>query len=577
MTDNSTLPRPQTYKPKERLEGRYHAQDPQDVRWFEKLLDKLENWTGPAESFNGSFTLNSAPHFRPSPAEYSDWRSQTTGNWQRLVEADARLSNNDRASSIRYHLNRAELILELSSHNSTELTEMFQTLQKELPIVPLETSPRLESKGERRRYFATEPIDPAWFERASELVGSIGKHNLSFDGRFRLASTGREFSRPNFEEWRDGVRKHWDDLASIYCWVYSPQTKLMMDVDLLRDLVSLELQARDEEAMLKHLNALEMELKLVKAEENPYRYRRFLRAYKIKRWTSNEKFAEALKAAVEFAFPGRIVSRRVAMPTAYVTVGDTEEDLDPFSSYDLFLQRIASPQEFTKCELVLEGPRGRSLGVLLNRQTKRLTVRTSLERADLDSLTRPFRNAMELTLEEARDEEKEKEEKPKITKVMVATAALSILAALWSGAVAIFTSQRGLTPFRNQYVLEITHPVGESGKAVDVSERNVRIEWRLTKKDLMGDHPDLRSAALIEVVPDANPKEAQTYTGTGGSLVIPFTPGSHYVRVVSQVDPNSAAAVKVTVPKPEDANQTTPAKSTGNGTANRKRAPGASQ
>ncbi len=555
------------YQPKESLEGQYRVQNSQDVSWFKTLLEKLERWAGQPKYYNGSFTLDSAPHFTQSPATYSDWKKETLANWQHLLECNVIFQNPDREFSLRYYANRGELSLTLSSYNSNELTELFHTLEKELQILPFANKVDASSpKGEQRRYFVSQTINAAWFEQASTLIGTIAKDAASFQGRFRTGLSGEESSRHKFEEWRNEVKSRWDDLIWVYCWVYTNEITIRMDIDLLRDLVSMELKAPNEETIQRHLNALEIQLKLVKTGENPYQYRRFLRAFEIKRWTSSEKYAEALKAAVDFAFGGRVPGRRVAMTTAYVAVGDREEDLDPFHDYQTFLQRLARTEDPNlRSQLVLEGPNGRLVGVMLDRKAKRLTIRTSLERSELDNLTLPFRNAMGLSLEESKDEpEKGKEDKPKLTWLMVVTAIFSILAALWSGTVAVFTSQRGLTPFRDQYVIEITHPVGESGKPITVNGQEVRIEWRLTKKDLTGDHLDLRSNASVEVVPDENPRDARTYPGTGGAVVVPFSPGSYWVRVVSDVDRNSAASVKVTVPKPEDEKQTKPTKPPGN-------------
>ena len=552
------------FKPKEGLEGQYRVKDPRDISWFEKLLEKLEAWAGPLKYYDGDFSLGSAPHFRQSPAVYSDWKRETIANWQGILKLNAVFQNDDREFSLRYNASRGELNLTLSSYNSNELSERFQGLEKELPILPFENKVGPGSpKGEQRRYFASEPIDVTWFERASTLINSIAKVANSFQGRFRTLN-GKELLNTNPEQWYHEVKSSWEEVASVYCWAYTSEITLMMQIDLLRDLVTLELQAANEEVIQQHLNAFESELKLVKTGDNPYRYRRFLRAFEIIRWTSSAEFAEALKTAVEVAFPGRVPGRRVAMTTAYVTVGDREEDLYSSLNYQSFLEKLERSENLTRAELVLEGPNGRMLSVLLDRTAKRLTISTSLDRDDVKKLTTPFRNAMELSLEEAKDEpDKEKADKPRLTWLMVVTAIFSILAALWSGAVAVFTSQRGLTAFRDQYVIEITHPVGESGKPVTVNGQEVRIEWRLTKKDLTGDHLDLRSNASVEVVPDENPRDARSYTGTGGAVVVPFTPGSYWIRVVSDVDRNSAASVKLTVPKPDDDKQPKPTKPTG--------------
>jgi hypothetical protein len=319
-----------------------------------------------------------------------------------------------------------------------------------------------------------------------------------------------------------------------------------MTMDLLRDLVSIDLQSASEETIKQELSKLELGLKLVKVKGPLYQYRRFLRSFTIKKWTSNQLYADAVQAAVRAAFPGRVPGRRVAIRTAYVAVGDKSEDVDDFTSYQEFCARISAQADFARSELVLEGPSGTTLGIQVDRKTNLLTLRTSFERDRLDSLTGPFLNALDLTLKDSKDEpDKEKAEGNRISKGMMLTALVSIVGALLSLGGVVLTSQRGLSSLRKQYAIEITYPVSEKGGPVNVSGKDLRIEWRLIERTLTGDHPDLRSKASIVVVPEANPDQLQTYQGSDGAAVIPLTHGSYWVKVVSDVDRNSAAAISV--------------------------------
>ncbi len=549
-------PRSSIPRQKERLEGQYHVERPQDVIWFEKLLELVENWVGPRNYFNGNFSLATAPQFRHSPSEYADWKSQCLSGWKEILDLSTNIQNEARECSVRYDANRADLSVSFSSYDRADLAGPFTLLEEELPIVASKNATAPDSrKSERRRYFASDPISSDWFEQSAALIRSIAEGNVTFQGSFRSAARGEDSSRTDFEVWRKEVKSKWNDLVWVYCWISAREISITMNIDLLRDLVSLDLQSASEETITRDLNRLELALKLNKVQGNPYQYRRFLRSFTIKEWTSNQLYADAVQAAVAHAFPDRVPGQRVAMPTAYVAVGDKSEDLESFTSYEKFCAQISAQAEFARSELVLEGPHGRTLGIQVDRKTKLLTLRTSLERDRLDSLTGPFRNAMDLTLKESEDApEKEKAEGNRISKAIVFTAAVSILGALLSVGGVVLTSQRGLSPLRKQYSLEIIYPASQSGVPVKVVGQDLRIEWKLIEKNLTGDHPDLHSKASVVVVPEADPHQLHTYPGFDGAAVIRLAPGSYWVKVVSDVDPNSEAAINVIAPDSKETN-----------------------
>src|SRR5208283_2711941 len=189
--------------------------------------------------------------------------------------------------------NRADLAISLSSGEAGEIGEYFQVIQKELSILPVKDQVLPESrKAERRRYFAAEPIDKAWFERCVALVKSLPEGKFSFQGRCRLSGhEGEDFSRTNYEAWVLQIASQWDKLTWVYCWLSAPELAITLDIDLLRDLISVDLQSPIEAVVTSTFKTLEAGLNVIQVKGYPYRYR-FLRTFKIERWTTNEAYAD---------------------------------------------------------------------------------------------------------------------------------------------------------------------------------------------------------------------------------------------------------------------------------------------
>lgn len=563
MSLGNPRPVPQSIpKPKARLDGQYHVERPEDVAWFQKLLTIVETWVGQQVYFNGSFSLLTAPQFRSSPTTYLEWKAQCINNWKDILDLTASITGEQRDCAVRCYGSYRDLGVTLSSQDTNELAELFKVLQKELPILPSKNpADSGERASERRRYFAADQIDSEWFDRCTELFHSIPKGKVSFTGRFRTAVLKMEereavhdeedFLRTNYEAWRAEVRSKWNDLLSFSFSISSPDISITTDIDLLRDVVNIQLQSTSELTNRANFEMSVKSLNLKQFRGDPYRYRRFLRRFKIRRWTGNQAFADAVKAAIHTVFPSRVPGQRLAIAKAFVAVGNADEDLEPYGNYEDFYKRIAAGGEFTRSVLILEGPLGRLLGIELDREKNNLTIRTSVDRSELPKLILPFDNAIELKLEESKDApEEKKSEANTITKPILLAAAVSVLGVLISASISVLTSERGLRALSKHYSLEIIYPKSQSGAPVSFAGQELRVQWKLIEQTITGDHADLHSQATISVLREGS-AQPHRYPGSDGAQVVNLTPGKYNIQVVSDVDHSSEAHIDVVVPEPK--------------------------
>ena len=552
------FPPPAPEKPKERVDGRYHVEHPEDAGWFAQLMEFVESWIGPLQSFNGSFSLLSAPQFRQSPARYEVWKQQCFDNWKDMLSLYGYARGQSRDATVNFYVNRADLTISLSAENAAEVAEAFKAAEKQLPILPARDLVPPDARSEqRRRYFVNEPIDKAWFERCTALLRSVPSAaksggNVSFQGRFRIKGREEEaFSRTNFDAWMSDVAAEWNRIVWLYCWISAPDIAVTFEVDLLRDLITLTLQSSMEQTVKAGFRTVEAGLAVKKVDGDPYQYRRFLRSFKIERWTTNKAFADAVRASVAFAFPHRDPAYRLALTRAYIAVGETAEDLEPFTDYELFCQRVES-QDFTRAEVILQGPLGRALGIEANRKNNMLYVRTSLDRAELDDLTLPFRNALELGKPDTKvfGESKKEEAKSGGSVAQIVTVVCALIAAT----AAVLTSSNGLSQLRRHSVLQITYPVTKDGAPVQLDGKGSRLAWQLTTTTITGPTSTPLTPVTIHVYRDGN--EQAHYSTTDGSYGLPpLAPGAYDINVVSDLDHSNGAWLRVNVPQEVKAEQ----------------------
>jgi len=225
--------------------------------------------------------------------------------------------------------------------------------------------------------------------------------------------------------------------------------------------------------------------------------------------------------------------------------------LQPFTTFEEFCKEVAATPDLNRAHLVLEGPNGVLLGVELDRKEKQLIVRTSVERSKLPKLLLIFENAVEITLDKSQDEgDEKKDKKDKISSPLLLTSAISLICVLVTGSVAVLNSGGGVSSLSHRYSLEIVYPQGKAGEIVELPGPNFRVQWKLIKKNILGETVDLKSNASVEALRDGTP-QPQTFNGDQGAAVLQLAPGQYQINVISTIDNSTMNAIRVKVPEPE--------------------------
>ncbi len=122
------------------------------------------------------------------------------------------------------------------------------------------------------------------------------------------------------------------------------------------------------------------------------------------------------------------------------------------------------------------------------------------------------------------------------------------------------TSQSGLSSLRKRYSLEITHPpknAGETPLKIDAPE--LRVEWRLIERSITGEQWDLHNKGAVSVL-EKGSTQPKAYPSSDGWAVVRMGPGSNHIKIVSEVDGSTEAAIDVEGPDNKPPNAATPPK-----------------
>lgn len=512
-----------------RLEGTYR------VTGFEKTallatLDQLVRDFGNIVDFGGEVRMLAASERRYSFRSLDQWKSRIVNDWKEVAGASYWLRLASGSANISYQKDQQQLRLSLEAPETAKLDSVFSSFVQSLNATPVRDGGNSVMKGERRRYFPETKLDTDWLQQCLSIMTSWNTGQTSFQGRIRTLS--QELSTRDFKEWKNQIIAQWKEIYTIYGWSSSFELSQTLDVDLVREIISLEIQGRTTDLVNSNFSAFESALKLKRFYGNPYQYRKFARAYKIEEWKTNDAVADATTGAIAIAFG----DKPPAINSAFVTVGTKAEDLQPFATIPDFIARLRKG-DYATARLTLEGPRGIGLGISVDHARLRLSIRSSLGRPEFDKVIRTFEELIDLKLDAIEDdpERSTKESNRSSSAAMWVTVVVAILTSLTSLAVAFFTSASGLPSLKT--TLLITGPKTDK----DVGEiigLNVPFQWIITKKTLFsGEEPEIRDAT-ITVQEEGSGGYTQQYPAqhTGAQITFP-KPGAYQVTIKAESEP----------------------------------------
>lgn len=431
--------------------------------------------------------IESKPNYEFEFATLLEWQHFVTEKWIEVRKANMRISASDAYLGVGYELEQGEIELRLEAPTVAALDTNVTAVEAILKLPALPDNDRHAVQSLQRRYFVNSPITGEWIECLVKAIQRELGTSPYVNARLRLAqSAAPEQAFGNLETWRLEALRSWNDLAEIDLWLSARGRRVLFNCDLRRQLLKLETEARSQEEAMSLLSALVNELDLEEAPDQPYQYRRFARFFKILHWKSNLAFADAIRAALTkgFAKPPVLVS-------SYITLGGSTQDLEPSLTLDAFLTRIGDPNtEYDSAHLYVEGPRGKALGISLDRATQELAIRSSLDRKQFNQVVDEFENAIDLKLVKAVSPDKETSGGKGSGEGLLAKVVIAI--------VGLFLSVEFIKEAIPRYQVEITFPRTQSDGMATIHADSFHLRW-LVHKTRWWDTRDVDNAGLARV------------------------------------------------------------------------------
>lgn len=326
---------------------------------------------------------------------YEKWRVFVRSKWYSLNNLSFHCSDSHNRVTIDCDLGSGDASILVAGESAAEVRRRLTELEATLACPRLPEGANESMRGLSRHYFVNVPITIEWVEQLVQIAVQDVGGRLNVVAKIRLV--GEKSTEHIFRDtiaWQHELRKLWSEVESIYVWLHRKERTLSIDCDLPRQLVHAEAEALSYEEATGLIRSLEASLTLEEAPADPYRYRRFARFYEIKKWESNSAFAEAVSASLKRVFP-----TTVAFVSGYVTRGGSSQNLKSTSCVEAFLAEVGnSGPEYDSAELYVEGPRGKALGVDLNRLRGILEIRGSIDRKTFNAVAEEFENSIDLRL-----------------------------------------------------------------------------------------------------------------------------------------------------------------------------------
>jgi hypothetical protein len=460
------------------VEARYRLPQPPSPAWLDKALTLMESLENQPNYTWGDHRLIGQAEIRYKTTDWPDWRKEAQKRGNDIVEWNARRSATGRAVSFAYALERREFRVTIEGLSVPQVEAALERVEQSLGLVGLRDgkTPR-DREGLRRQYYTSVAVDSVWFEAAANALEANAERITFLTGRYRLqGQAGVEFVQRDFATWKQSVLARWNKLSTVYLSLASDDRSIVFDCDIHRELLSLEVLAANAAEAEKIIAEIVQHLSLQVVEAVPYKYRPRARYYEIIKWRKygEEAFVRAVRKALTTAFP-----RPPAIVEAYTAQGKGAEDLD--ASYDIesFLARLGQVGAYERAKLYVEGMLGRALGIYLDRNNKRLELRSSLPRMLFNQTAAVFQDEIDINL----IREEQSADAPGPTQAHSDNFFVKVFLALVPPLILAWGGIEGFKGAQKQYAVEIIFPQKPATGEATVKGKEFEINWvvRLTQ------------------------------------------------------------------------------------------------
>lgn len=266
-------------------------------------------------------------------------------------------------------------------------TARLAEITRRLGLVPIPQD--REVTALTRRGFLRQHPSAAWF--SAQLLSLIT--GIAGNGPITAAITtidGRSSTYRVLDRWQKELGDTWKNVASVRLSRMGPQGSLTVDVDLRRDLVTTTYSLSSSTDLQAIVGRFELAAEIDAFSQDPYAYRKYGRTYDINEWLSTSEFGKAAQRAVSIAFD----ERAAAVKTAFVEVGEKPAVLKPFATAEEFGEWFQHTERFQRASLVVEGFRGRHVGIHVDRERKKFQLLANVDTdAVFNTMDKAFNDA----------------------------------------------------------------------------------------------------------------------------------------------------------------------------------------
>jgi len=420
-----------------------------------------------------SVSVRSKQDYEFSFASLDEWKTFVGDRWTDISRARLYANCRDKSVSVTYDVVDGEARLSISAPTEEALDAVAEEAENILKLLRVPDGARRGLQGLRRKYFINEEVTSDWIKSLVEAIRLDVGPRPYVSARLRWTKpAAKEQVFEDLSAWQEELAANWPHVSSVYVWISSSGKRFLFDCDIGRELIDLESYCLSSEEALIRLSSVVSKFDLEEVPVTLFKYRRFAKSFKILHWKGNASFARAVELAIGegFARKGKGSTRKPVLVESFTTTGRGSEDLEAIDSIDAFVARFGDAgASIDRAKLYVQGPRGRDLGILLDRAKEELWIGSSFGRKEFNAVVEYFENAIDLKLMKEETEPKEAAAKKSPGEGMLAKLVLAV--------VGLFLSVEVIKESIPRYSVEITFPRAQSDGRATAPAGNLTLHW----------------------------------------------------------------------------------------------------
>lgn len=497
----------------------YFLPKPHTPEWLLKTISIFDEILSRKTYFGGSIYIANVEHNWES---LDEWKNNVISQWEKITSLTFFQDDKNLAIYFQCNFDREEGNIKIDGATNEIINTLFERIEKHLDLIPLDDSEN-ELEGLERTYFTSEPLREEWFTQVFNNLEKYTKAKIFFTGNFVLRGETDKHTTESFEQWSSDISRQWEKVTESYCHISTRQVKLTFRFDLIKEMITLEIQAKTSAQAEKILDEFKKSWNLIVITKNPYQ-RRSSREFSLL-WES-KKFTESIADITKI-----VCGSKYIVAEAYIEMWAKKNKIrNSYSNLDEFLQAIKEIDPDSKVEeiyIYIEGRLGKALSIELTNDLSHLAVRSSLDIKEFNEAIRVFNR---LNIKEIKPTG-EQPRKSNVTDSLWFKIALPVITAL----VTFILTPTFLRAPVPQYDIHIRSPrVVEGTRIISITAQEVPqevpIEWDVNKEQWFISSTDRNAPANIRILQNGLSVVQELNNQEPGTKIL-LEPGTYDIEV----------------------------------------------